>query len=88
MYLTKDNTATHVIHEEPIHYTSHENDELLTRPEAARYLKVTVGTLAVWDCTKRYNLEPLYVGKRSVRYRRSSLDRFLEEQLKVRKRGH
>lgn len=59
--------------------TSHE--PLLDRKTAAKYLKVSPGTLAVWDCTKRYNLQPLKIG-RAVRYRRSSLDQFLESQLK------
>jgi excisionase family DNA binding protein len=53
-------------------------EPLLDRKTAARYLKVSPGTLAVWDCTKRYNLRPIKVG-RNVRYRRADLDRFLEE---------
>jgi len=53
---------------------------LLSRKLAARYLNVSPGTLAVWDCTKRYNLNPLKVG-RSVRYRLSDLDAFLMSQL-------
>ena len=57
-------------------------DELLNRKEAARYLKVNPGTLAVWDCTKRYDLKPLKVG-RAVRYRKSDLDRFLEDRLRT-----
>jgi predicted DNA-binding transcriptional regulator AlpA len=59
-----------------------ENTEpLLDRKAAARYLNVSPGTLAVWDCTKRYNLHPVKVGRRSVRYRRSALDQFLADQL-------
>lgn len=57
------------------------HEPLLDRKTAAKYLSVSPGTLAVWDCTKRYDLKPLKVG-RAVRYRRSSLDQFLEEQLK------
>ena len=57
------------------------SETLFTRKEAARYLRVSPGTLAVWDCTKRYNLRPLKVG-RAVRYRKSDLDNFLEEQLR------
>ncbi len=56
------------------------DDSLLDRKTAARYLRVSPGTLAVWDCTKRYNLEPIKIG-RSVRYRRSSLDKFIEDRL-------
>lgn len=59
-------------------------DELLDRKAAAKYLggnkPLNPGTLAVWDCTKRYNLNPIKVG-RSVRYRRSDLDKFLRAQL-------
>jgi excisionase family DNA binding protein len=55
-------------------------EPLLDRKTAARYLGVSPGTLAVWDCTKRYSLNPLKVG-RSVRYRKDDLDKFLERQL-------
>ena len=55
-------------------------EPLLDRKTAARYLAVSPGTLAVWDCTKRYDLKPIKVG-RAVRYRKSDLDRFLEERL-------
>ncbi|WP_229214993.1 helix-turn-helix domain-containing protein [Dyadobacter bucti] len=55
-------------------------EQLLDRKTAARYLRVSPGTLAVWDCTKRYDLQPLKVG-RSVRYRLSSLDKFIERNL-------
>jgi hypothetical protein len=55
-------------------------DRLLDRKAAAEYLRVTPGTLAVWDCTKRYDLQPLKAG-RSVRYRLSSLDKFIERKL-------
>lgn len=56
-------------------------EPLLDRKSAARYLSVSPGTLAVWDCTKRYDLKPLKIG-RSVRYRRAHLDQFLQDQLK------
>jgi hypothetical protein len=56
-------------------------EPLMDRKAAARYLKVSPGTLAVWDCTKRYNLRPIKVG-RNVRYRKSDLDSFLEESAK------
>lgn len=56
------------------------NEQLLDRKEAAKYLRIAPNTLAVWDCTKRYDLKPLKVG-RSVRYRRSELDKFIERQL-------
>lgn len=53
---------------------------LLDRKEAAKYLRVSPGTLAVWDCLKRYELRPLKVG-RSVRYRKSELDSFISRLL-------
>ncbi|GGH07575.1 helix-turn-helix domain-containing protein [Mucilaginibacter phyllosphaerae] len=56
------------------------HDPLLDRKEAARYINFAPGTLAVWDCTKRHNLNPIKIGK-SVRYRRSDLDKFLEQSL-------
>ncbi|MGX5858299.1 helix-turn-helix domain-containing protein [Dyadobacter jiangsuensis] len=55
-------------------------DQLLDRKAAAQYLRISPGTLAVWDCTKRYDLRPLKVG-RSVRYRRKELDRFIQRNL-------
>lgn len=55
-------------------------EQLLDRKTAAKYLRVSPGTLAVWDCTKRYDLKPLKVG-RAVRYRKEDLDKFLERQL-------
>lgn len=62
-------------------FSPHE-DPLLDRKQAARYLgNLSPGTLAVWDCTKRYDLKPIKIGRRSVRYRKSSLDAFLEAQL-------
>ncbi|WP_421825921.1 helix-turn-helix domain-containing protein [Larkinella sp.] len=57
-------------------------EPLLDRKSAAKYLRVSPGTLAVWDCTKRYDLKPIKVG-RSVRYRLSDLDKFLEQRLRA-----
>jgi len=56
-------------------------EPLLDRKTAAKYLGIAPGTMAVWDCTKRYDLKPIKVG-RAVRYRRSNLDKFLEAQLR------
>lgn len=56
-------------------------EPLLDRKSAARYLSVSPGTLAVWDCTRRYDLKPIKIG-RSVRYRRGDLDRFIEQRLR------
>lgn len=57
------------------------NDELLDRIAAAKYLGgIKPSTLAVWDCTKRYDLKPIKIGK-LVRYKRSVLDEFLKERM-------
>ncbi|MES2479444.1 MAG: helix-turn-helix domain-containing protein [Bacteroidota bacterium] len=55
-------------------------EPLLDRKMAAKLLNVSPGTLAVWDSTKRYNLQPLRAGNR-VRYRRSVLEDFLNRQV-------
>lgn len=53
-----------------------ESEELLTREQAAAYLRVATQTLAIWHTTGRYSLRAIKVG-RLVRYRRSDLDAFL-----------
>lgn len=56
-------------------------DPLLDRKSAARYLGVTPGTLAVWACKKRYkDLKVVKIG-RTVRYRLSDLEKFIEVRL-------
>ena len=55
------------------------HDTLFNRKQAAQYTGFTAGTLAVWDCTKRYDLQPIKIG-RSVRYRKSVLDAFIASQ--------
>jgi hypothetical protein len=50
--------------------------ELLSRREAAAFLGILEQTLAVWACTKRYNLPVVKVG-RLCKYRRSDLERFI-----------
>jgi excisionase family DNA binding protein len=54
--------------------------ELLSRRQAAEYLGVTEQTLAIWKCTKRYDLPFVKVG-RLVKYRRSDLNAFIERNL-------
>lgn len=51
--------------------------DMLSRKEAATYLGVAEGTLAVWKSTGRYKLPILKIG-RLVRYRVADLDAFLE----------
>lgn len=57
------------------------HEPLLDRKAAARLLRVSPGTLAVWDCTRRYDLRPIKVGSR-VRYSRENLMRFLDERMR------
>lgn len=53
----------------------------MTRAQAAQYIGMAPQTLAKWDCTGRYDLKPIKIGSRAVRYRRSVLDQFLEEHM-------
>lgn len=53
------------------------DNKLLTRKEAAEFLGLSEGTLAVWKTTKRYPLPVIKVG-RSVRYREADLIKFLD----------
>jgi len=57
------------------------DEPLLDRKQAALFLNVSPGTLAVWDCTGRRDLRPFKVDNR-VRYSKANLIRFLNEQLK------
>ncbi len=52
-------------------------EKLYTRQEAAEFLGISQGTLAVWSCTDRYPLKYVKIG-RLVRYRESDLMDFLE----------
>ena len=60
-------------------------DELVDRKSAGKILGGTKPyspkTLAVWDCTKRYDLRPVKIG-RDVRYWRSYLEKIRKEGLK------
>jgi len=55
------------------------NDKLLTRKEAAQFLGIKENTLAIWHCSKRYNLPVIKVG-RLCKYRSSDLLQFLEQR--------
>ncbi|CAN5476824.1 hypothetical protein BH10CYA1_BH10CYA1_61930 [soil metagenome] len=55
--------------------------ELLTRREAAAFLGVSEQTLAIWACTKRYNLPVVKVGRLS-KYRSSDLEQFVNGEPK------
>jgi excisionase family DNA binding protein len=47
--------------------------------EAAKILGVSVDTLAVWRCTKRYPLPYIKMG-RKVFYRAADLEKFIESR--------
>ncbi len=49
---------------------------LLSRGQAAKFLGVQTSTLAVWACTKRYNLAFIRVG-RLCKYRLTDLESFI-----------
>ena len=66
---------THENPREPIRFPT----ELLSRREAAHYLGVKEQTLAVWLCTKRYNLPVVRIG-RLVKYKKADLDAFIHKQ--------
>jgi excisionase family DNA binding protein len=50
--------------------------EFLDTEQAAKYLGIERQTLAAWRCLRRYRLPFARIG-RSVRYKRSDLDRFI-----------
>lgn len=56
--------------------------ELMTRPEAARYLGISTQTLAIWLSTGRYELPVVKVG-RLAKYRKADLDHFLRNRTMV-----
>lgn len=52
---------------------------LLTREEAAEFLRVKPQTLAMWHSTKRYRLPVVKVGRLAM-YRVSDLEQFIESR--------
>lgn len=54
---------------------------LLTKEDVSRILGVSVGTLAVWRATKRYNL-PYVKSGRLIRYREEDIQAFIEARLR------
>jgi excisionase family DNA binding protein len=53
--------------------------EFLTPVQTAEYLGVTVETLALWRCVKRYPIPYARIG-RAIRYKRADLDTFIESR--------
>lgn len=51
-------------------------DTLMTPEDVANILGVSVNTLNVWRCTKRYQLAYIKLG-RCVRYRREDVQQFI-----------
>ena len=56
-----------------------QNTELLSSHQASIYIGVSPSTMEVWRCTKRYQIPFIKIG-RLVRYRKSELDSFLDQQ--------
>jgi excisionase family DNA binding protein len=57
----------------------HHNPDLLEEREAASFLTIPRGTLAVWRSTGRYNIPFIKIG-RSVRYSRKALQAWLDSR--------
>ncbi len=55
-------------------------EQLLTKEEVSSILGVSVGTLAVWRATKRYNL-PYVKSGRLVRYRAEDVQAFIASRM-------
>ena len=53
---------------------------LLTKEDVSRILGVTIGTLAVWRTTNRYNL-PYVKSGRLIRYREEDVQAFINSRL-------
>ena len=53
---------------------------LLTKEEVSSILGVTIGTLAVWRTTKRYNL-PYVKSGRLIRYREQDVHDFINSRI-------
>lgn len=51
---------------------------IFPRKGGARYIKVSPGSMSVWDSTKRYDFEPIRIRNR-VYYKLSVLDKFRME---------
>ncbi len=55
------------------------SEPLVSTEQAAEMLGVSVGTLNVWRCTRRYNLAYVKIG-RCVKYRLADLEKFVESR--------
>ena len=59
---------------------SNTSSSLKSRKEAAIFLGISPQTLAVWACTRRYDLPWVKIG-RCVKYRQCDLDDFIERNV-------
>ena len=57
------------------------NQNLLAPKQAAEYLGISEGTLAVWRTNKTYPIPYIKVGNR-IRYRQEDLEKWLDERTK------
>jgi excisionase family DNA binding protein len=58
----------------------HDDEQLLRYRDAARFLSVSEGTLRNWIHRKQHGLPVIKLGLRHVRFRRSSLVRWLQSR--------
>ena len=56
------------------------NLTLLTKEEVSKILGISIGTLAVWRTTKRYNLPYVKTG-RLIRYRKEDVQAFINSRI-------
>ena len=64
---------------QPNEFEQTNQPNLMSRTEAADYLGLAPHTLAVWECTSRYGLPCVKIG-RLAKYRKSDLDEFIQRR--------
>lgn len=62
---------------------TNDNNQLLTPEQAAEFLQISPATLAVWRCTKRYNLPYYKMGDSLVRYKLEDLEEFASGNIQL-----
>ncbi len=81
---SENSTMRHILRSEILEKIecaqSKNKDLILDRREAAAFLSVKIGTLAMWKSNKRYSLPYIKVG-RHIRYKASDLIKFLENNV-------
>ncbi len=66
--------------EEKMDTNESRNSELMDREEAAKFLRLSPGTLANWQSTQRQKVPSLKLGKR-IFYRKPDLEKWLEQRV-------